>query len=834
VLDFFPLLIHMLETCFTALVLSLAASELSVLSLTPSSDSASATSRQQPSAVEISGREAITITFDRSVIALGADFAPGALPLSLTPFVLSPAVAGTFHWVTTSVARFDTDGPWPPELAITLSLNPALRSFDGRAPVADGRVWNFETPSLSMYAGRVTSNLALNLTGGRWDAAAQPLAPGALEFPPDATLELRFDFAVSVAMLQTALALRPARAQAPLAASNPAGDAPPRAALPGLRISACRDGSAQCVLVHLDGPLQAGALYSLELPPRSRFHEAAGRTRRALAVSLSGLCPFALPFRREPSSSAAAGMAAVRALRASRVAPAPTPVDLANVRYRRLHLWLRHGLGRSITAAELLGQLRLTSESPGTGGGAGALIGLSGRLLSPSVLLLEAALQPNTSYALRVAASTRVVDGFGLPLQAASFTFQTVGPLSPLFLFPGGALTGAREVPTLRIGAHNATALAALEVAWPALLRGDTLCTAWERSRRVPRCWARAGEIAQSLSLRPVADAIQVPAAIASLHNREQLQIPSSMPVVTIDAANVGVSEPILRTLRLPVASSSRLFLQTAQGAREYRSAGLQSALLSSGHLAATTSTLPVSANRPAALLVWVINATSGRPVPHASLTLFASDCSQGPQRAQPCYIAMTAADVRTVARATTDADGIATIAADQLTEPVGRGASFHLLVASTLPSAHGGAQNGAHDGGSELLVLPDISFDHTSLALPHGGIVASLLIDRAVYKPNDTVRAAAWIWVSLKNLCAFCAFSVPLMTCECLSLAPSSGSLQGLRPVGRWARQAACAQRGPRRRVCTPELQASGPLDGWSEFHALRPAARDARRVVR
>ena len=214
----------------------------------------------------------------------------------------------------------------------------------------------------------------------------------------------------------------------------------------------------------------------------------------------------------------------------------------------------------------------------------------------------------------------------------------------------------------------------------------------------------------------------------------------------------MGVSEPTLRTLRLPIAPSSRLILQTGQGVREYQSAGLQSALLSSGHLAATTTHLPGSAHRPAALLVWVINATSGRPVPHASLTLFASDCSQGPPRSQPCYISMTAADVRTVAHATTDADGLATIAADQLTEPVGRGASFHLLVASPLPSAHGGAPNDAHDGASELLVLPDISFDHTSLALPHGGIVASLLIDRAVYKPNDTVRAAAWIWVSFER----------------------------------------------------------------------------------
>jgi hypothetical protein len=63
---------------------------LRVLSVLPSS--------QQPAgsagpAVAISGREALTVTFSRAVIALGADFGleDQPLPGSMTPFTLSPS-----------------------------------------------------------------------------------------------------------------------------------------------------------------------------------------------------------------------------------------------------------------------------------------------------------------------------------------------------------------------------------------------------------------------------------------------------------------------------------------------------------------------------------------------------------------------------------------------------------------------------------------------------------------------------------------------------------------------------------------------------------------------
>ena len=112
----------MARTIFLALAtlplarpVALAPSEaLSVLALTPSTSSASTST--PPSPPVLSGREAITLTFSRAVIPLGSDFGPGELPEALTPFALHPPVAGKLRWVTTSVARFDPDVDWPPEL----------------------------------------------------------------------------------------------------------------------------------------------------------------------------------------------------------------------------------------------------------------------------------------------------------------------------------------------------------------------------------------------------------------------------------------------------------------------------------------------------------------------------------------------------------------------------------------------------------------------------------------------------------------------------------------------------------------------------------------------
>ena len=215
---------------------SCASCQLRVLAITPGIDSAGL--QHGDRAVQLSGRASITVTFNRAVIALGSDFAPGALPDTLTPFTLEPPVSGKLRWVTTSIARFDADEEWPPELELTLSLNPALRSFDGLALAGRSAsvrtTWRFSTPQLYMYAAAVASPTASRLTNGTWSSTLHPLAPGAPprvrtpqpplhsrappadpsfppgahEMPPDGSIELRFSCPVDLADARSALTLR--------------------------------------------------------------------------------------------------------------------------------------------------------------------------------------------------------------------------------------------------------------------------------------------------------------------------------------------------------------------------------------------------------------------------------------------------------------------------------------------------------------------------------------------------------------------------------------------------------------------------------------------------
>ena len=122
---------------------------LDVVSVTPSTDSAAVVSPDaEPTPVALSNRDAVTVTFSRAVIALGSDFGPGALPPNLTPFVLDPPVAGHLRWVNTSIARFDPAAEWPPELELTLSLNPSLATYDGAKFATSSQQWQFITPKL--------------------------------------------------------------------------------------------------------------------------------------------------------------------------------------------------------------------------------------------------------------------------------------------------------------------------------------------------------------------------------------------------------------------------------------------------------------------------------------------------------------------------------------------------------------------------------------------------------------------------------------------------------------------------------------------------------------
>jgi hypothetical protein len=63
---------------------------------------------------QLSGVAAITVIFNRAVIALGADWGADSTPSTL-PFTfvgLSTPVPGKIRWVTTSIGRFDPDAAW--------------------------------------------------------------------------------------------------------------------------------------------------------------------------------------------------------------------------------------------------------------------------------------------------------------------------------------------------------------------------------------------------------------------------------------------------------------------------------------------------------------------------------------------------------------------------------------------------------------------------------------------------------------------------------------------------------------------------------------------------
>ena len=199
---------------------------LDVVSVTPSTDSAAVVSPDAPpTPVALSNRDAVTVTFSRAVIALGSDFGPGALPPNLTPFTLDPPVAGHLRWVTTSIARFDPAAEWPPELELTLSLNPSLATYDGAKFATSSQQWQFTTPQLRISSARVRSEAALRLTNGTWSSTAHPLARGAHEVPPDGRIVLWFSADVELPLLQASLKLHRTTAEAHGLEPSPAPDA---------------------------------------------------------------------------------------------------------------------------------------------------------------------------------------------------------------------------------------------------------------------------------------------------------------------------------------------------------------------------------------------------------------------------------------------------------------------------------------------------------------------------------------------------------------------------------------------------------------------------------
>jgi hypothetical protein len=288
------------------LMAALAAAEspayFSVSAFTPSTSSAAVPQgNSEEAAVFLSGKQALTVTFTHAVIALGSDFGPGALPDALNPFEMSPPVAGSVHWVTTSIARFDPAADWPTDLTLRVRAKPGIRSYAGLAlDPSTNSAHTFSTPQLEMSAGRVRSALALAVTNGSWDASLHPIVPGALELPPDAAVELSFTHAVDLPTLAGSLILDP-----PGCASSNSGS--------GLILESCVRPSPGCVTVSLrcddgaESALAVGGVHRLLLPKGYRYHSECGVTMRELSVIVSGLVPFSIPFTQVSTAGGGRG-----------------------------------------------------------------------------------------------------------------------------------------------------------------------------------------------------------------------------------------------------------------------------------------------------------------------------------------------------------------------------------------------------------------------------------------------------------------------------------------------------------------------------------------------
>ena len=266
-----------------------------------------------------------------------------------------------------SIARFDPVSSWPTNLAFTVSVNPELTSWDGLS-VTNTPTRSYTTSALYISLGDVTSAIAAAATANHWSATLAPLVTGAAECPPDVVLQLSFSHDVDVALVSAALVLQGANAGSTIT------------------VSACDSGSTSCVAVRPRG-LNVGQTASLTLPAGTIYHAACGPTATAFSQPITGLVPFAFPFTYTSTPTWASTM------------------------YRRLRLWLRHGLASGTSLSALQSAVTLTAS------GSSTHVPFTLSLTDAGTLQLAAELMPNTVYSVAVAASATVTDAFGLSLQ---------------------------------------------------------------------------------------------------------------------------------------------------------------------------------------------------------------------------------------------------------------------------------------------------------------------------------------------------------------------------------------------------------------------------------
>lgn len=221
-----------------------------------------------------------------------------------------------------SIARFDPEEDWPTDVAVSVTLNSELRTYDGEALSTPASA-SYSTPPLSFAMATVESPLLHNVTSGRWSGSVAPLRDGAVESPPDGIVRLRFGSAVDEAAVARALVLRGAASGVTVTAA-PCRDVPTVGSSSG---GGYWDTTGGCVAAMVRG-LATDAVVSLVLPRGTRYHPRCGGSAADVVQLVTGAVSFSFPFLYTT-----------------------TPPEYARASSRRMLLWVRHGLASTTATA---------------------------------------------------------------------------------------------------------------------------------------------------------------------------------------------------------------------------------------------------------------------------------------------------------------------------------------------------------------------------------------------------------------------------------------------------------------------------------------------------
>ncbi|KAI8474284.1 MAG: hypothetical protein J3K34DRAFT_456831 [Monoraphidium minutum] len=554
------------------------------------------------------GRMSLMAVFSRPVIALGSDFGQATLPASMVPFTLGCPVPGLGRWVTTTIYRFDASIEWPPDLDCAFKWNTALKTFDGAPLVLSSQpTHQLVTAPMTFDVIDVSSKLANEVTDDQWSAYRGMADDNFPEVPPDGNVTLSFSYPVVLSSLQSALKVTSCCSRDDGRGRSlkvlPCG---PPFAVPDPFAAASKNAMAAnstCAVIQITPGLGAGQVVALSLQKGATYNPVAGKARAASkATYLWGLRKFRIPLRDNFQQL---------------TGPNDTFGNAHNgVWYRRVLMWLPHGLAAGTRASDLVPQIAICKykdaykwSSP-----CQPVKFYLERVNKGKLLMRVPSFSPRDHYQLRVKASPNIKDGFGLPLQASEAFFYTTDP-NPDFSWP--ELAGGGSLVILEPAAGSPP------LQWPVVSRGSPR---WDSSDP-------AGAAAWGL------DAKSYPAALE--------EVWYSMPMPT----KLGGMSASLKRSSGALASFGALTLSGAPGLQLVANTLRGSAIKGSGDFSAIgigqmyvcqSALQYTSVMMGTQMTAWVTDTRAVPPpaVANAEVTVFLASYGQAPTKGPSCVTA--------------------------------------------------------------------------------------------------------------------------------------------------------------------------------------------------